>query len=185
MYQMNPPTVYVIGSDGLRNELLEKGIRVSSQERISNMLLVGYDVEFNYQTIVNGFKVLLKDSIFIACNLETRFPSEEHKWMPGCACMVAAIEAASGKKPDYIIGKPNTFMLELIAREHNLKPAEILVVGDTPESDIFMANKFGSPSALFIPRNEFEESSPCLSYGCSPTIFIKDHRDLMTLLKEN
>ena len=178
------PVVYVIGSDGLRKELLNNGIKLTVEEGTGNLLLVGYDVDFNYQKIVNGFKILLKGATFIACNREARFPIDGNHWMPACASMVAAIEASSGKVPDYIVGKPNTYMLEVLAADHNLEPDQILVVGDTPESDIMMANKFGCLSALFIPESEFEKSMLEHNYEYTPTICIKNHRDLIALLME-
>ncbi|MEK7596158.1 MAG: HAD hydrolase-like protein, partial [Patescibacteria group bacterium] len=75
----------------------------------------------------------------------------------GCGAMVAAIVAATGRTPDFHVGKPNTYMLALLCREHGLTPEEICVVGDMPESDIQMAVNFGCQSILFDPGNIFPE----------------------------
>ena len=85
---------------------------------------------------------------FIACNRDKSFPVEGGKSMPACNAMVAAIESTTGKPPDYVIGKPETFMLDLIAKRNKYLPQEILIIGDSPETDIAMANRFGSPSIL-------------------------------------
>ena len=68
--------------------------------------------------------------------------------MPGCGPIVAAIAAASGRAPDYHIGKPGVMLLEILVSQNGLQPHELLVIGDGPESDIAMANRFGSPSVL-------------------------------------
>ena len=91
--------------------------------------------------------MLLAGAKFVACNRDRTFPVERGV-MPACGSMVASIESAWGRKPDYEVGKPNTFFLEMITRETKLAASQILVVGDTMESDIAMAINFGSPSVL-------------------------------------
>jgi len=179
------PVVHVIGSEGLISELKDLGVRIATLESDAQILLVGFDMLFNYQTIVKGFRSLLKGSKFFACNLETRFPVENEQWMPGCAAMVAAIEAVSAKAPDYIIGKPNTYMLELLAREHNLKPEQILVIGDTLETDILMANRFGSPSVLFSSFPQQVSRLPIRGPEFQPTFSVNHHNQLLALLENS
>jgi len=180
-----PVNVFVLGTNGLKKELANCQIGVVEMDEHPQFLIVGYDPDFNYSSICNGLTILQQGVKFIACNKEARYPVSSDKWLPGCGAMVAAIEISSGKEADFIIGKPNTLMLELIVKERNLKPEQILVVGDTPESDILMANNFGSYSALFIPGAEFGDSLPNLKSGFRPTVVIKDHRELITLLKKN
>lgn len=185
-YPENSRSVHVIGSEGLKNELLNAGIPISNNDfDTTDILLVGYDAAFTYQTIVDGFNLVFNGSKFLACNLEAKYPIEGNQWMPGSASMVASIEASSGKKPDNIIGKPNTYMLEMIAKEHGLEPEQILVIGDTPESDIIMANKFGSPSVLFKSGTESSIRSPIDSCVYQPTYIVNNHIELISLLLNN
>ncbi|GAG84766.1 unnamed protein product, partial [marine sediment metagenome] len=108
----------------------------------------GYDCKFTYKKISIGLDALLNRAKFIACNRVANFPGEKGNLLPGCGPMVAAIASASGKKPDFVIGKPNTFMLELITQDNRFRPKELLMIGDAPENDIIMVNHFGSPSVL-------------------------------------
>lgn len=139
--------VYIIGSDELKKEFLDLEIDIS-EKTDCKYLVVGFDKNFTYEKIALGFQIIQNGAKFIACNRDKSFPIEDGKSMPACNAMVAAIEYTTGKKPDYVIGKPETFMLELISRKYHFQPDEILVIGDSPETDIFMANKFGSPSVL-------------------------------------
>jgi len=70
--------------------------------------------------------------------------------------VVGAIVGATHHEPDFIVGKPNTYMLELVCKEHGLSAKDICVVGDVPESDIKMADNFGCQSILFDPENVFQ-----------------------------
>jgi ribonucleotide monophosphatase NagD (HAD superfamily) len=91
---------------------------------------------------------------FIICNRDRTYPVEDNLLMPGCGPIVAALEYATERTADVIIGKPNTYMLELLCRDWKLGNQEILVVGDTYESDIAMANNFGSRSVLIDPSGK-------------------------------
>jgi ribonucleotide monophosphatase NagD (HAD superfamily) len=47
-------------------------------------------------------------------NREATFPVEDGRVMPGCGAIVAAIESASGRKPDLVVGKPRTTLLQML-----------------------------------------------------------------------
>jgi 4-nitrophenyl phosphatase len=139
--------VYVIGSDDLKQEFDKLCMKISDGP-IGKYLVVGLDRHFTYEKISQGLDMIQRGAQFIACNRDKSFPVEGGKLLPGCNAMIAAIESASGKSPDYVVGKPETFMLDLIAKKHNYSPQEILIIGDSPETDIAMANRYGSPSVL-------------------------------------
>ena len=141
--------VSVIGSDELKSELREFGL-VVEEDNCKNkpeFLVVGFDQEFSYRKICRALDILASGAKFVACNRDRTFPVE-NGIRPGCGSMVASIEWAWGRKPDYVIGKPNTYFLEMIVRENKIKADQILVVGDMAESDIAMAIAYGSPSVL-------------------------------------
>jgi ribonucleotide monophosphatase NagD (HAD superfamily) len=71
--------------------------------------------------------------------------------------MVWAIIGATGRKPDFIVGKPNPYMLVIICEANGLLPENICVVGDVPESDMRMASSFGTLGILFDPENRFPD----------------------------
>lgn len=143
-------TAFVIGSDELKRELRESGISVAEDHNKNKIdfFVVGFDQDFSYKKTCIALDVLLSGAKFVACNRDRTFPIEGGRVMPACGPIVAAIECAFGNKPDYEVGKPNTFFLEMITSETKVKPSQILVVGDTLESDIAMAINFGSPSVL-------------------------------------
>ena len=143
--------VYICGSHNLESEFAQVGIAAVDAEHAEN-LLVGYDPDFDYAKMTEAVRVALRAKRIIACNKEKVFQGEGAQWFPGCGGMVAPIEWCSGRTSNYVIGKPNTLMLESTCDELGLAPAEVLVVGDTYESDILMANRFGCPSVLIGTR---------------------------------
>ena len=140
--------IYICGSDGLKEEFQNAGfININSKD--AKNLVIGYDPSFSYKELTNAFSIALKAQHIIACNKERYFPGENNKLFPGCAAMVAPIEYCSNRTADIVVGKPNPQMLKLICRKYNLKPNQLLMVGDTYESDILMAQNFGCYSAYF------------------------------------
>ncbi|MCI8769731.1 MAG: HAD-IIA family hydrolase [Lachnospiraceae bacterium] len=139
-------SVYVSGTEALKREFAEMGIQTSG---IADVVVIGYDMEFNYQKLTKALQAALQAKVIIACNKETHYPGEGAKRMPGCGAMVGALEGSLGKQVDYVVGKPNPLLLDIICKQQKLQKKEILVVGDTYESDIKMAEEYGC-QAIFI-----------------------------------
>lgn len=146
--------VYVVGSDRLKNDLVESGrIKVIDYSLNVSAVVVGFDLNFSYEKTAMAFQAIRNGARLIVANVDSYYPSGDGKVSPGCGAMVGAIVGATGHHPDFCVGKPNTYMLELLCKEHRLMPEEICVVGDMPESDIQMAVNFGCESILFDPED--------------------------------
>lgn len=149
--ESNIDNLYVIGSDSFRSELKSNGFRIVDSDLAEN-LVVGFDSGFNYNKIVAALSILLKGGKFIVCNEDGFFPVGENRFLPGCGAMVGAISAAIDKKPDFIVGKPNTYILSKITKVYGIKYYEIIVVGDSYKSDVMMALNYNS-KAILISSN--------------------------------
>lgn len=155
--------VYVFGSQNLAQELNEQGLQVVNIEFAEN-LLIGYDPDITYEKITNAVRVALQAKTIIACNKERLFSGEDAKWMPGCGCMTAPIEWCANRKCDIVVGKPNTLLLDILVKKMSCQYNEILVIGDTYESDIKMAQKAGCSSILIQEKKiEGVESVKCIA----------------------
>jgi HAD superfamily hydrolase (TIGR01450 family) len=142
--------VLVIGTERLREDIGHAGAVVVPRPPC-DFVVIGMDPDFSYEKIRLAMEGIADGAIFVACNRDANFPDENGRPLPGCGPMVAAVEAGVGLSPHYVAGKPNVLMLEIIAARFRVKSGEILVVGDSMESDIAMATAFGSPSVLVGP----------------------------------
>lgn len=150
----NMKDVYIFGSRNLIDEFEGMGITVNQQETAEN-LLIGYDTEMTYEGLTKALQVALHAKRIMACNRERVFPGENARLMPGCGAMTAPIEWCANRECDYIIGKPNTLMVELLAETEQTDPSRFLVIGDTYESDIKMAHMAGC-QAILISKTPVE-----------------------------
>lgn len=144
----NLDNLFLIGTKSFKKELLKFGLNVVDEKKADN-IVIGLDISFNYETISKAFKVALKGGKIIASNCDKNFPVENGMLKPACNAIVSALLACHEKlKVDYMIGKPNVYMLESICRDWKFTKEQIYVVGDSLDSDIAMANNFSSKSML-------------------------------------
>jgi len=142
--------VYVCGTDSLREEFRAQGIKMAEPSD-ARCTVVGFDPEFDYGKLAMGVRAAMRSERLIACNKERIFPCGDGM-CPGSGAMVSSAEFCSGKDADLIVGKPNTLMLDLVTKRYSVDRSEILVVGDTYESDIVMADAYGARSVLIGDR---------------------------------
>ena len=139
--------IHIFGSVDLILEFEAQGINVNQDEDAEN-LLIGYDPNMTYENLTRAIQVALHANKIIACNRERVFPGDNGRLLPGCGAMTAPIEWCANHICDLVIGKPNTMMVEYLSEEYGLTSESVLVVGDTYESDIVMANDAGCQSIL-------------------------------------
>lgn len=143
----NMQSIYIFGSMDLVEEFEEQGVSVVQDESAEN-LLIGYNPEMTYEGLTSALQVALHAKHIVACNKERVYPGENARLMPGCGAMTAPIEWCANRKCDIIIGKPNSLMVDVISEKSNIPNCRVLVIGDTYESDIAMANSAGAQSIL-------------------------------------
>ena len=139
--------LFIFGSSDLVSEFEAQGVTVTGSEDADN-LLIGYDPRMTYEGLTSALQVALHADCIIACNRERRYPGEGGRLMPGCGAMTAPIEWCAERECDVIIGKPSTMMIDLIADERGFARENVLVIGDTFESDVEMAWQAGAKAVL-------------------------------------
>lgn len=144
--------VYICGTEELKKEFQKLGL-VSKNMGYYDLLVIGYNPKVSYEDISKAVNVALSVKEMICCNKERLFPGNDSKLMPGCGAMVSAIEWCSNRKCDVVIGKPSIKMLEMVKSLACCNNSQMLVIGDTYESDCKMAINFGA-KAILINHNK-------------------------------
>ncbi len=134
---------YVVGEEGLREELRERGVDISDEGDVC----VGMDRSFNYQKLTRALRNILRGGLFLATNEDRTLPTPDGP-IPGAGSMVSAISGACGRRPDLVVGKPNPLMFLLASQ--SVGASHPLVIGDRPETDILGALRAGMDSALVL-----------------------------------
>ncbi|MBI5418813.1 MAG: HAD-IIA family hydrolase [Deltaproteobacteria bacterium] len=146
--EMSIKQAYCFGADGLRQELGSSGVEVIEDASKAAVAILGLDPDVDYRKISDLACFRDREVTLVACNKDRFFPVEDGRLMPGCGLFVTMIEDLLKREVDHVVGKPNTYMLELLSKEHGLSSGEMLVAGDSYDSDMEMAKRFGCPSVL-------------------------------------
>jgi 4-nitrophenyl phosphatase len=153
--------VLAVGADGMLAELMAGGFVVSHARSAEgrdwygaalseawDAVVVGLDPTVDYRTLGIAVAAIRQGAQFIATNADLRYPTPDG-FMPGAGAIVAALRASSGAAP-LVIGKPQPAMFTAILEAARVAPADALVIGDNPDSDVPAAGRAGIRSILVL-----------------------------------
>lgn len=138
--------MYVIGEDGLRNEITERGYVITEDDVA--FVVAGQDTRLTYEKLRIATLAIRSGAIFIGSNPDRSFPAEDGI-TPGTGAILAALEAASDVTPT-VIGKPQQVMFDLALEQLGTRPEETAMIGDRLETDILGANEAGLLTLLVL-----------------------------------
>jgi 4-nitrophenyl phosphatase len=150
--QKFPPgtKVFMIGEDGLRIPLEEKGFEVLSTEDAprAQAVVMGLDREVNFQKAVEATLLVRRGIPFYATNPDKTFPTPRGL-IPGAGAWYSVVTTATGVEP-IVAGKPFPFLMELSMEKLGTTTKETLVIGDRIDTDIAGGQAVGCPTALVL-----------------------------------
>lgn len=150
--QKYPPgtKVFMIGGNGIRKALEEKGFEILSLENAAQaqVFVMGIDREINFQKVAEATLLVRRGVPFYTTNTDKTFPTPRGE-IPGCGAWLSVITTATGVEP-ISVGKPFPYLMELALERLGTKKEETLVVGDRLETDIAAAQAAGMPCALVL-----------------------------------
>ncbi|XP_061674205.1 pyridoxal phosphate phosphatase [Syngnathoides biaculeatus] len=156
--------VFVVGCDGLRDELREAGIPCAEDADEPDAtiydcalaadvkaVLVGHDDKLTFLKLAKASCYLKDpDCLFLATDNDPWHPLSSGRILPGSGSLMAALEVASGRKAT-VIGKPSRFMFECISSQFpGVDPAQCLMVGDRLETDMLFGSNCGLDTMLTL-----------------------------------
>jgi glycerol 3-phosphatase-2 len=140
--------VLVVGGDGLRAALTERGL--SPVARMADgvaAVVQGFAPEVGWRLLAEGTYAVAAGLPWVASNLDATVPTARGN-APGNGALVGVVAAATGRRPDAVAGKPETPLhRESVERTGAERP---IVVGDRLDTDVEGANRAGTPSLLVL-----------------------------------
>lgn len=170
---------YIIGEEALKMALLEYGWLVDDEK--VDAVVVGLDRNFNFEKLKKANFLIRNGAKFIATNPDKTFPSED-RIDPGAGSLVAAVSAATGKRP-IVIGKPSLYIGKIALSKLGLTPEEVGVIGDRLDTDILFGHKLKAKTFLLLTgvtqKNDLKKSK------INPDFVFEDLEKLTKFLKEH
>jgi 4-nitrophenyl phosphatase len=172
-----PRDVFVVGADGLREEIRAVGIAVRDADALPGIdppldaatdgvdpgamrrYLVSLDLPPPADTVVVGLDLHLTYAklaeaqraviagAHLVCSNRDRAYPVEGRLLPGAGTIVAAIEVATEVRA-VCIGKPEPFLFEEAIRRAGKQADRVVVVGDATDYDVVAAHRVGAVGVL-------------------------------------
>jgi NagD protein len=139
-------SAYVIGGQGVLDELERAGVRVSSDR--PDYVIVAETEQYDYAKIIEATLLIQEGAKFIATNQDLTGPSRRGA-VPACGALVAPIEKVTGVKP-YFLGKPNPVMMFLARKKLGVHSANCFMIGDRMDTDIVGGLESGMTTCLVL-----------------------------------
>jgi len=117
----------------------------------SYTVVVGFDTELTYDNIRTACDLLTGGAFFVATHPDKVCPMGHGRSIPDTGSMLKMIEAATGRKPDVICGKPFPSMTGYILKNYGIKDRRyVMMTGDRLSTDIRFGvkNKFIAAAVL-------------------------------------
>lgn len=169
-------TAYVIGESGLLTALNEAGIAVTRDH--PDYVIVGEGRTLNFEMLEIAHRAIDAGAGFLSTNADTWCPTDAGP-RPGCGAIAALLESATGRQA-YHVGKPNPFMFRAARKKLGLATDEVLMVGDTMETDIRGATDLGFKNILVLTGST--QTATLDRYAFRPTIVVES---IARLVPEN
>ena len=141
---------YVVGSQAVVDHVAEAGLRIVNHTEFAtraDVVVVADHERFDYAELRIATQAVLRGAELIGLNRDRTFPMPDGVW-PGSGAVLAAVETATGRKADAVVGKPEPALYE--AARDRLGDGKTLAVGDRLDADVLGAKRAGLDSALVL-----------------------------------
>ncbi|HLH56285.1 MAG TPA: HAD-IIA family hydrolase [Verrucomicrobiae bacterium] len=144
--------LFVLGTRSLRAELTDAGFIVTNDEAQDepDAVLAGFDTELNYARLCRAAYWIGQAKPYFATHPDLVCPTDEPTLLVDCGSICCALEKATGRRPDEVLGKPDPAMLAGILGRYSLKVDELAMVGDRLYTDLAMARRTGVLGVLVL-----------------------------------
>ncbi|KDN59501.1 TIGR01457 family HAD-type hydrolase [Exiguobacterium sp. AB2] len=126
-------TVYMIGEDGLRIALEERGFVITDEPK-ADYVVIGLDRHITYEKLAKGALAIRSGARFISTNGDVAIPTERG-FLPGNGALTSVLAVTTEKEP-FFIGKPEPVMVDIALEMIGLSKEHVVMVGDNYHTDI-------------------------------------------------
>ena len=133
-------------------------------------VLLAYDTELTYQKLATSCLLLQRPEVhFWSTHPDLVCPSDQGP-LPDTGSFVKLYEAATGRLPELVFGKPNTLVLSPLLKR--FAQDEMVMVGDRLTTDKLLAENAGIDFILVLSGEAKREDLPALAR--QPTLVVDD-----------
>lgn len=148
--------VLAVGGPGVRRALLDRGVATvtagelaGGEQPVPWAVVQGYGPDVTVTDLTEATYAVRAGALWVATNTDATLPTPRGL-APGNGSLLACVAHATGQEPALVVGKPHAPAYRRALQMLDLRPDEVLAVGDRLETDIAGARTAGIPTALVL-----------------------------------
>ncbi len=170
-------TAFVVGEAGLNSALQEA--KIPNDSIHPSYVIVG-EGSPTAEKLIKAHELIEKGARLVATNSDYWCPVKSTVTRPGAGALAAYLEASTGQRA-YYLGKPNPYMYFRARRLLHRQTHEVMMVGDTMETDIRGAIEIGMQACLVLTGST--KLGDLTNYVYQPTCVMESVAELLAELK--
>ena len=151
----NYKTIYVLGVEDLKKEIIEK-TQVKINSKNAECVIIAFDKELTYKKLEETCKLINNGVPYYLSHIDNYCPTLNGN-MPDCGSIGLMIEKTTGKISNGHFGKPSELMTSYIRKIIGDNNKNILV-GDRIQTDIAIGKKIGAETVI-VCSGEFKKDT--------------------------
>lgn len=170
-------TLYIVGTDSLKQEFLTHGFTLDEEN--PDIVILGFDTSLHYAKLKNACDFIRHGALYYGVNPDLNCPVAGLEYIPDCGSIARLIESSTGQYPEFF-GKPSRRALEYIMAQTGYQEEELCFVGDRLYTDIAIACGTKASSILVLTGESTTEDIEIM--GFRPDIILSSIEDLLRYL---
>ncbi len=163
-------SVYPVGNRDFQKDLKERMPEISYDEKNAQAVVLAYDTELDYHKLSRSALLLQKPEVlFLATHPDLVCPSPEGP-LPDVGSFIELYHTATGRRPQYIFGKPDPAVLSPLLSRYDKK--DMIMVGDRLSTDKKLAENSGIDFCLVLSGEATKED--VAREEIQPTVILDD-----------
>jgi NagD protein len=139
-------------------------------------VVVVFDSTLTYPRLCRAAWWIKQGKPYFATNPDRVCPTDQPTVLVDCGSICAALEAATGRPPAAVMGKPDPGMIRGILHRHALAPENLAMVGDRLYTDIVVADHAGGLGVLVLTGEA--TAAEAAGFSPAPDLIVADLAEL-------
>ncbi len=187
--------IFFVGTESMISQFELAGYEscADDPDDVPDVLVVAFDTTVTHAKLSRAAWWASQNVPYVATNPDLVCPTDQRVVLVDCGSICKCIEAATGRRPDITLGKPDPNMLYGIIEKYGLKAEEVAMVGDRIYTDTATAHNAGAFGVLVLSGETTIETALKVAEDARnnpapefypPDIIVRDIKELGELILE-
>jgi len=170
--------LFLLGTPSMGGQFKSAGFHLlpDSPRDVPDAVVVGFDSTLTYERLCRAAWWITQGKPYFATNPDRACPTDQLTVLVDCGSICAALQAATGRSPLAVMGKPDPAMIRGILHRHLLAPENLAMVGDRLYTDIMMAHHAGVLGVLVLTGEA--TAAAAAAFSPAPDLIVSDLEEL-------